>query len=260
MNTPSYIQKTLIGIVAVIILAVIGFFFWKSSSSSGILTDTGNAPVSTTTSDGKVETLPLQNVHVTPPDISAVPQYGADVSSTQKTAIEKQLKSVRAQMAKDKNDSTLWLTIGTLYKQAGDYAMAEKIWTYTAKAWPGFVVPPLNLADLYASYLHDYAKAEKAYLAAIKVNPAEIDAYVNLYGLYTSGKYKTPADGEKILRQGIEVNPSSYQLHLFLARHLAKYGSVSSAKAEYAKAASLAQAQGNATVAIEITAESKELK
>lgn len=186
----------------------------------------------------------------------ASPKYSGDITEEQWTSIAAAFKKTQDAIAKNVQDFKAWIQAGTLYKDAGDYAMAAKVWEYASVLAPTNIVSPLNLGDLYANYVKDYPKAEKNYLQEIANNQNSPLAYRALYELYTETSYKPSATAaEDILRKGIAANPQATDLQVLLARYYAQSGRKEDAKMQYEAAIASADKQDNVTLVAQLKTE-----
>jgi len=94
----------------------------------------------------------------------------------------------------------------------------------------------LNLAVL-AIEGGDTAEAERLYQAALRLTPAVPAIYVNLADLYRTQNHD--ADGERVLRKGLEVVPDSADLHHALGLVLVRAKRLPEALPAFARAAKL---------------------
>lgn len=161
---------------------------------------------------------------------------------------------------KESNDMNAWGDLAILRKITEDYQGAVEIFSYISKVYPGIAGPYASLGDLYASYLKDYVKADANYLKAISIEPLTVGFYIELHTLYRGPYQKSATAAEDILKQGIKVNPASYQLQLALARYYGSKGKIAEAKLVYDSAISIARAQNLATVVSQIEEEKAALK
>lgn len=173
-------------IAAVIVLAGIGYYFiYNKPASSNVPADANatTSPATTTSSDitagnlgitatggYTVKEIPVTSNAPKAPDYTTPIQFSASggLNTEQKAAIEAKAVSLRAQLAKNASDYDAWLALGAVFKTAGDYAGAAKIWGYVSLAWPTDAVAPGNLGDLYMNFIKDYPKADASYLGAIR--------------------------------------------------------------------------------------------
>jgi len=94
----------------------------------------------------------------------------------------------------------------------------------------------VNLGTFYANR-GDAAKAEEEIKAAIRLQPLFIPAYVNLADLYRARS--RDAEGERILREGLNVAPKNPVLHHALGLALVRMKRIDAALAELELAAKL---------------------
>ena len=94
----------------------------------------------------------------------------------------------------------------------------------------------LSLGAFYANR-GDVPKAEQEFKAAIRLQPWFIPAYVNLADLYRARG--NDAEGESILRQGLDVAPKNAALHHALGLALVRMKRIDAALAEFEMATGL---------------------
>ena len=99
-----------------------------------------------------------------------------------------------------------WLNITSAQKMIGDYERAEKIWLWFTEVHAGNSISPLNLADLYKSFLVDQEKSEKYYKIALDREKNKFQIYYGLYELYRY-RFEDEDKAVDILREGWENNP-----------------------------------------------------
>jgi len=116
-----------------------------------------------------------------PPALRPI-NYSAGTSADLKAALQSQYNTLSAQLKASPTRVDLWLSLGTDYKIAGDYAGAIAAWGYVARTGPSSInyVAYANLGDLYLNFLHDYAKAVANYKAALAIKPGNADYQADL--------------------------------------------------------------------------------
>jgi tetratricopeptide (TPR) repeat protein len=164
------------------------------------------------------------------------------------------------ELAGDSKNELKWLELAIYRKILGDYEASAEILNYTAVLWPNDYVIYNNLADLYQFYGKNYPLAEKNWLKTIELNPGHIDAYKNLYALYSELYKGKEAQSLPIVLRGLNNNPSSIELMLYIARHYKRIGDSDMATVYYKKALSETKAQKNDALGFSIEEEAKEDK
>lgn len=94
-----------------------------------------------------------------------------------KEAIEKHkkyLEELVAAIKKNLGDFESWMAVGIHKKFFNNFVGARDAWEYAKLISPETVLPYLNLANLYAYYLHDPKHAEENFVAAAKLDPNNI--------------------------------------------------------------------------------------
>lgn len=276
-------QRNQIAVIAVLIVLVgLGYYFTYNKPTSSDVPANSNAttsPATTTESniaDGTVgitasgggytiKTVPSKNNPPKAPDYNAPLVFSASsgLTAEQQATLQARASELRAQLAKNTFDYDAWLALGAVFKTAGDYAGAAKIWAYISLNWPTDAVALGNLGDLYMNFVKDYPKADANYRAAIQRDPRSTNAYRSLFQLY-SGMYTTHASAaEDILKKGIQNNPEMLDFYVLLARYYRDQGRIAEAKAAYNAAIVIAKGQtgaGAAGILADITAEQAALK
>jgi predicted CXXCH cytochrome family protein len=92
----------------------------------------------------------------------------------------------------------------------------------------------VNIANLQRD-LNRFEESEQSYLTGISLNPYFVPAYVNLADLYRA--FERAADGEAVLRSGLERLPEMASLHHVLGLSLVRQGRMTEALAELEQAA-----------------------
>jgi serine/threonine protein kinase/tetratricopeptide (TPR) repeat protein len=85
-------------------------------------------------------------------------------------------------------------------------------------------------------------EAKEAALKSIRVNPRDARAYAILASLCF---YDKPAEAEKIVRQGLDIDPQDFRLHMVLAGALESMAKLDAALEEYRKAIDLGSSYFN---------------
>lgn len=152
-----------------------------------------------------------------------------------------------------------WLDLAAFRKMVGDYEGAVEILNYIAVLWPNHYVPFNNLADLYQFYLKNYPLAEKNWLKVIEIRPDYIDAYTNLYALYNDSYQGQKEKALPILLKGLQNNPESITLMVYIARHYRSAGEKTQADFYYNQAIKEAEEQNNSEAAESLRAEASEI-
>ncbi|HVZ75668.1 MAG TPA: hypothetical protein VG934_00090 [Candidatus Paceibacterota bacterium] len=206
MNRPLI---TFLIISALCIAVVVAFLLIGHTVSSVPASDMSStsAPTDTTASTSVINVnIPPA---VTPPSLSHVVVYSADLPIDARATLATNIASTTANLKLDPSNSRLWLQLAANYKVAGDYHAAESIWIYLTKVIPRNYVAFADLGDLYQNFLKDYPKAEQNYLAAISLKPDDIDLYYDLYLMYSS-QYKTGTSAAAdIVAEGLKNNPDN---------------------------------------------------
>lgn len=238
-------QRNLGILGAIILIAVAGgvYFITRHRVPTG-----GSANLSSSTSSTAVptSTIPATAASTTKRSITSSPPAAPTLSPVKGSA--------NPPSPPDAVQASLW--IGSSYKQAGNYAGAERAWLKTTLKWPNDPTAYNNLGDLYLAYLKDYPKAEASYRSVIRLDPHDVNAYRTLLGLYTATPYHpSPTAAEDILKQGIATNPKAIDLQVLLARYYRDSGRIAEAKVEYDTAIANARAQGQIDIAAQIQQE-----
>ncbi len=142
-----------------------------------------------------------------------------DLSEEEKADYLNKFQAAKTSLEQNPDNFTLWLGLGMLKKDVGDYEGAEKVWIHVGEIRPKNSISFGNLADLYANFLKDYNKAISAYQTAIANSAGEAGNarfYRNFFEFYLYYLNDKVA-AESILLEGIERNPASSELPILLA-------------------------------------------
>lgn len=159
--------------------------------------------------------------------------------------LKKDIAATQAVLAKDPRNVQGWVDLGVNYKIIGDYEAARDVWEYAAKLSPTWVVPYINLGDLYHYYLKDYQKSENDWKKAISLKPDEVDTYIELSKLYQFSYLSKKDQADDVLLEGIRNNPASIDLRVQLALYYKTIGATENARAQYQKAHDLSLKMGD---------------
>jgi tetratricopeptide (TPR) repeat protein len=274
MNSYSRTQMFFGALVALAIVAGIGYVFWQGAHKPGF---GGEGAATTTTGTTTMQVSPTTVIVTTPGGSSysvsqvpianppAVPAYKgtivcpAGMPQEQCASIQSKDAAVIGKLQTKPTDASAWLQLGTLRKEAGDYQGATVAWDYFVALYPMNSAGYFNLADLYMNFVKDYPKAEANFLLAAKYAPGDTSIYADLFTLYTTTSYVPSHDAaENILKKGIAANPNAVNLQVTLARYYKSAGRATDAKAEYDAAIANAQAQGQTALAAQIQSEEQQ--
>lgn len=271
MNSYSRSQLIVGVIVAIVIVAGVGYVFWQGAHKPGFR-DQGNATTTagtTTTQTGPnsltvsgpdgggytITQVPIEDAPKAPPYKSGL-TCSTSMSKEQCATIQGQDATAVARIETNVTDFAAWVQLGALREEVGDYQGAATAWGYVKSLYPTNPTVYLNLADLYTNFLKDYAKGEQYYLSAMKYLPTDTSIYANLFTVYTTTSYKPSASAaEDILKKGIAANPKAIDLPVTLARYYKSLGRSADAQAQYNAAIANAKAAGNTDVAAQIEVE-----
>ena len=252
------------------IIAVVGgvFLAFKKNMISSIKpsatvtsTSTG-AVVGVSASNGAdVEIVPEAGTSaiIKAPPIHRDMYFTSDIPEDAQAAIRARASKIETELKKSTRNTTAWIDLGTVREMASDHEGARQAWGYVIAVEPGNITALFNRAALYADQLKNYKQAEIDYLKAISLSPKTISAYKSLFDIYSTTAYKpNSGSAENILKQGIQVNPSAFDLQILLARYYKISGRTADAKAEFAVAAENAAKQNQPNVAAQIKIEAGE--
>jgi tetratricopeptide (TPR) repeat protein len=262
----SYALKVILGVIIVIITITVLYYIKMRSSAPtaeepvNVATTTASAPIAPPAANTKKPTATkIASTSAIAPDVRVAPRYASTVSADQRASIESKLATDRAAIVASADDYQAWVRIGGDYKNAGDYVMAAKVWSYVSDKWPLDQISYNNLGDLYLNYIKDYAKAETYYLHSVGVNPSDVGGYHTLYDIYTI-YIPDASKAENILKQGIANNQKAYDLQLLLARFYKNAGRTAEMKVQYDAAIASARAEGQDAMANQIQQEAITVK
>ena len=161
-------------------------------------------------------------------------------------------------LTKNLDNEQDWLNLSVYRKMLGDYEGAVQVLDYIIVSWPSDYAPYNNLADLYQFYIKNYPLAEKNWLKVIELKPDYLQAYENLYGLYKDLYKEKQTLTLSTLLKGLDANPKSVDLMVYIARYYRTTGNNAQAKAYYNKAVTEAEAQKNEKLVGSLKAEAVE--
>ncbi len=226
-------NKTLILIVAIILVGGATFFIIKDKredTSSNTENESGLSddliytiePVSTST-----------NSNIQKPSLDRRNNFEtADANS------KKKIEEISSALKTNGGNLSLWVDLGSWRKTIGDYEGAKVAWEYVVKVNPNYIVPLINLGDLYQYYLKDNVKAEMYLKRAIAKDPSNIDSYYRLASLYTLSYKEKATEASKVLLQGLNANPKNVDMMIMLAEYYRDIGDKNNAIIYYDKAIS----------------------
>jgi len=184
----------------------------SEQSPTGSTTDLGNGTSITTSGNGTISIVPVNN-KVQHPSLAGAINISASLPPDAAAILRAQEQTLIAQLTKTPTRLDLWLQLGVDRKIGGDYQGAIDAWNYVAITGPASIsyIAYGNLGDLYTNFDVNYPKAEASYKAAIAANPNVIDYYQELYMLYRYKENNTSA-AAAILAQGLKANPNNATL------------------------------------------------
>ncbi|MBI2476313.1 MAG: tetratricopeptide repeat protein [Candidatus Taylorbacteria bacterium] len=208
----------------------------------------------------KVETVPDATPGPKMPNMSLSVVNYSHIDNAAFEIVAKNIATLASELKKNPEDELKWLNLGILRKMLGDYQASVEILNYVAILWPTDYTPFNNLADLYQYYIKNYPLAEKNWLKVIELKPDYPEAYKSLYNLY-----KDPNNKEKeakalpILLAGLENNPKSTELMVYIARHYRSLGDKDKAIIYYTKAIDEAKFEKNEQLESSLRSEAAEM-
>lgn len=120
-------------------------------------------------------------------------------------------KSLLEKAGKSKpDDPDIWLMLGVICGQSGNYQEAEQFLRKTIKLAPESFGAWSNLGNVLM-YLGNHADAENSYKQALKYNPANFSTYNNL-GKLMRITSRLP-EAQEFLNSALRINPSSPEAH-----------------------------------------------
>ncbi len=124
-----------------------------------------------------------------------------------------QLKQEKASINNSPNSDGLYIDLGNVYYNLGDYGDALTSYQKASKLNPGNYLPYYWMARLSVQK-EDYESAQNFYLKAISVNPKAEFPYVDLSRLYRFDIPKVRDSGGivQLLQKGLETNPGNETL------------------------------------------------
>ena len=214
-------KNILIGIVALIVILVLGYFAWKERqtampATSTTSTSTGAATIVVGTSTTNASGYTITPIYATSTLTLQAPNYktpltfSSNLNANQQAAYQSQFTVVQTTLASNSTDYSSWLELGILREDTGDYQGAAVDWKYVTKLYPSDPTAYANLGDLYANYLKQPAQGETYYKQAIALDPTKEETfYQNLAQIYIA--QGDTADAKATLQQGINAKVTGYQ-------------------------------------------------
>lgn len=249
-------KKYLVGIGAVALLVLGGLSATGKLKVPGFVGSQSNSATTTPEAPYTIEEVSFEEfARVSAPDYRRKINFAPSLSNEIKLNIANRAAVLANAIEKDRFDASSWLELGLSYYMAGDYEGARIMWQYVASIAPTDPVAFANLGNLYHQNLKDYPKAEENYLRAIKNKSDYVSAYRSLYELYRYSYAAKAGQAPVILLQGIEKNPSAYDLIVLLAMYYKEKGDTFHALEYYKKAKGVAETAGNTALAAVLQAE-----
>jgi len=209
-----------------------------------------------------IEQVPVNEVESLPPspNLNRQVRFTASTEAEVRAVVLTNIATLTSSLKANTDDLESWVSLGAMYKIAGDYAAARDAWEYASIIRPYNYPSFGNLGDLYHHYLKNYPKAESNYLRAIQNEPEFIDGYRGLYELY---RYSFSGKGEaaaQILKRGITANPQAYDLMILLGDYYRDRGEPSNAVTYYEQALMEVKRIGNTTLGADLEVKISALK
>lgn len=145
------------------------------------------------------------------------------LSEVDRKRAEGKLKEMVGLIQADNDNIYAWYDLGAYRRVIGDYEGAAEAWTFAALIRPKDYISYHNLGDLYGFYIKDYPKSEENYFKSIENNPENIRAYLDLATIYEYAYKEKSGQAEKILLQGLAVNPENTSLKSVLDEYRNRY-------------------------------------
>ncbi|MAF13929.1 MAG: hypothetical protein CMI53_03480 [Parcubacteria group bacterium] len=150
-----------------------------------------------------------------------------NVSEGDKSELEILLNALE----QNQNNPDLFLKLGSLKKNAGDYLGAEEAWLKAVELRPLGSIAFGNLADLYTNFLQDSDKATSAYESVLENTQGE-PKNIFYYRNYFDFALFNLEDKEKavaVMLDGIANNPGNSELPAVLAGFYRDEGNITKA-------------------------------
>lgn len=216
-------KKIITYLIIAVVLAGAGYFIWRDVSAqkgrgtvSEVKAENGKDVATATTTATTTTAKPAAKVTETAlnvPDFSKI-TIDPSITGIVKEKLIADIQKVIVILKGNSMDSTAWIQLGILRKNAKDYDGAIAAWEFANTLSPQNSVPLLNIANLYGYYLHDNAKAEEYLKKAIAAEPKDGYAYFKSFEFYTD--IKEPAKARAVLEQGVAANSTDTQLKAVL--------------------------------------------
>ncbi len=162
-----------------------------------------------------------------PAEVRPVPDEVKVFTDSQKQKLYAGIASYGAAAKAHLSDYNVWMQLGILKKEIGDFEGARDAWEYAGMLAPQGSVAFANLGDLYWRYLHDFPKAEANLKIAIAHKSDDAASWAELSDLYYYSYKEHAALADQVLLDGLKSNPDNDTLmrHLaYLYEMQARYG------------------------------------
>ena len=226
-------------IIIILVVILTGGYIYKDFSSG----------IESNTNTGELSSIPNLDREII---------FSVETSGEQKVKITNKINEIINRLKKNPNSLDDWISLGANRKLIGDIDGAIEAWKYANAIAPINIVPFNNLGNLYHYQKRDYIKAEEYFRKAIDVGSIYYSSpYLNLFDLYTLSYKQETDSAEKILLEGLEINPNDINILMILATYYRDNGNNERAVIYYNKTAEQAQKLGETslydTVQVEIT-------
>jgi len=253
----SQFAKQLLAILVLITLALFGFFFFQSKdmANKGDTTAT-STPQILSEEEAKELGISFDLEPETPAPVLGRPivqLVGVDdnVFEIGKKAIDNLSKMIQ----ESPFEYDLWIEWGNYHNILKDYSRAEEAWQYAALIRPFQITAFINLGTLYEREYKQYVEAEKYYLEALDISPDQSTLHLRLFDLYALNLKEKRSEAATVLITALEQFPDNTEILVKLARFLVEEGNFTGARQYYTQAIDVANKQGRADFATDLTDE-----
>lgn len=233
-------NKKILAVTTILVLGgIAAFYLTKERGNSVAKVDTTNIENATSTDSLNEQNNPNYTIDVVPVGQTPIPVPDLNRKVNFETADNNsklKIEEISGKLTIDKNNLSLWVELGSYRKAIGDYEGARQAWEYVVAVSPTYIVPLINLGDLYQFYFKDNLKAEEYMKKVIALDKASVEGYFRLYNLYALSYKEKIAEAPKVLLQGLAVNPKSVDLMILLAEHYRSLNDRANATIYYDKA------------------------
>ncbi|OHA65038.1 MAG: hypothetical protein A2672_00880 [Candidatus Wildermuthbacteria bacterium RIFCSPHIGHO2_01_FULL_49_22b] len=210
-------NKNNLTIIVVLLVIIGGFWFWQSQPAgvvapSGVVSSSTPFTATTSASDPKIELGTSSAPRVTKgvvPNLGHQVVYKTGLTVEQKKAIVSSIEQARGVLASDKFNFDAWIDLANVTSGAGDDNYAIEILKFVSLNTPKWALPESNLGMIYGYHIHDNTTAESHFRIALEREPN-----VAYYWIQTAQFFidiDNEAEARRVLQTGKNKKVTDYQ-------------------------------------------------